>query len=463
MRGAKCGAVGRSPSDRDARPTRARGRRRDMASRGAAMARAALCVVDANAGDRAAKRASGRDDDGDGAGRLNSNSSATKRRRSDAGRRASDARDARTEDEGRARASGANEDARATTGEAVTANEGQRLPKKFETLRVTSEAALVVARFMRARGQRATADAMCANIERSTGRRCSLETLRMVAACAPAGTITFRAKTSRADDLRNIHVDVDLGIEEGSSGNDKAGMAAMRAKMAAIRAKMVVIVAKAHEGDAYDASAAPPETWREDFDLESVPLPEPVKIAFMEDSSRDGPRLLSSTSAPLLGEASTSALGRGGVSEGELTRAMSDLGPDGRGISARAVQAVLERQAIVEAFNDPSAVADRERRRLHGRLPHVFDAVRTAFAARKRSVMELDPLLDELMHTNARAEISAHELADGVRILARMCPEWCTIVHARHGDEELFRIVSRDPATARIARAKLAKLCRDAA
>jgi hypothetical protein len=77
--------------------------------------------------------------------------------------------------------------------------------------------------------------------------------------------------------------------------------------------------------------------------------------------------------------------------------------------------------------------------------------------------MELDPLLDELMHTNARAEISAHELADGVRILARMCPEWCTIVHARHGDEELFRIVSRDPATARVARAKLAKLCRDAA
>ena len=212
----------------------------------------------------------------------------------------------------------------------------------------------------------------------------------------------------------------DLGIEEGSSGNDKAGMVAMRAKMAAIRAKMVMIVANAHEGDAYDASAAPPESWREDFDLESVPLPEPVKIAFMEDSSRDGPRLLSSTSAPLLGEASTSALGRGGVSEGELTRAMSDLGPDGKGISARAVQAVLERQAIVEAFNDPSAVADRERRRLHGRLPHVFDAVRTAFAARKRSVMELDPLLDELMHTNARAEISAHELADGVRILARM-------------------------------------------
>jgi hypothetical protein len=263
--------------------------------------------------------------------------------------------------------------------------------------------------------------------------------------------------------LKNIHVDVDLGIEEGSSGNDKAGMVAMRAKMAAIRAKMVMIVANTHEGDAYDASAAPPESWREDFDLESVPLPEPVKIAFMEDSSRDGPRLLSSTSAPLLGEASTSALGRGGVSEGELTRAMSDLGPDGKGISARAVQAVLERQAIVEAFNDPSAVADRERRRLHGRLPHIFDAVRTAFAARKRSVMELDPLLDELMHTNARAEISAHELADGVRILARMCPEWCTIVHARHGDEELFRIVSRDPATARVARAKLAKLCRDAA
>ena len=87
--------------------------RRDMASRGAAMARAALGVVDANAnacararddgaGDRAAKRAAGRDDGG--AGRLNSNSSATKRRRSDAGRRADDARDAREEDE-RTRAS----------------------------------------------------------------------------------------------------------------------------------------------------------------------------------------------------------------------------------------------------------------------------------------------------------------------------------------------------------------------
>ena len=125
---------------------------------------------------------------------------------------------------------------------------------------------------------------------------------------------------------------------------------------------------------------------------------------------------------------------------------MSDLGPEGNGLSARAVQTVLERQVEVEAYNDPAAVADRERRRLYGGLPRLFDAIRSSFASSKRRVMELDALLDELTRTNARASVSAHELTDGVRILARTCPEWCTIAHAQHGDEELFRVVSRDPA-----------------
>ena len=77
------------------------------------------------------------------------------------------------------------------------------------------EATLEVARFMRARKQRATADAMCANVERSTGRRCTLETLRAVAACAPRGAVTFRARTSRADDLKNVRVDVAFEDVEG--------------------------------------------------------------------------------------------------------------------------------------------------------------------------------------------------------------------------------------------------------
>lgn len=110
----------------------------------------------------------------------------------------------------------------------------------------------------------------------------------MVAVCASAGTITFRAKTSRADDLKNIYVDVDLGIEEGLSGNDKVGMVVMWVKMVVIWVKMVMIVVNTYEGDAYDVSAASLESWREDFDFESVFLFELVKIVFMEDLLRDG-------------------------------------------------------------------------------------------------------------------------------------------------------------------------------
>ena len=333
------------------------------------------------------------------------------------------------------------------------------------------EATLEVARFMRARKQRATADAMCANVERSTGRRCTLETLRAVAACAPRGAVTFRARTSRADDLKNVRVDVAFEDVEGVDARavvsasamrsgDKLGVVAMREMLRGIREKLTETLMRAHDGDAYSPGSAPPESWREGFDPERVSPPEPVEIEFLEEVVRAEPRLATSVSAPLLGAPED---GRGGLSEGELARVMSDLGPEGNGLSARAVQTVLERQVEVEAYNDPAAVADRERRRLYGGLPRLFDAIRSSFASSKRRVMELDALLDELTRTNARASVSAHELTDGVRILARTCPEWCTIAHAQHGDEELFRVVSRDPATARAARHRLAKLCRDAA
>ena len=53
-------------------------------------------------------------------------------------------------------------------------------------------------------------------------------------------------------------------------------------------------------------------------------------------------------------------------------------------------------------------MANRERRRLYGGLPRLFDAIRSSFASSKRRVMELDALLDELTRTNARASVSAH-------------------------------------------------------
>jgi len=450
-------------------------------SRGAALARAALEPMDANArrrprpprdsdDARATTTPKRRDDDADGLN-LKSRARETNDAADDARRRrrrvSSDAPSTRVESERERATWSSTRRMDASTARAC------RWPETFRAAYAACEATLEVARFMRARKQSATAETMCANVERSTGRRCTLETLRVVAACAPAGAVTFRARTARADDLKNVRVDVafddaafvDADAVVSTSGvrsGDKLGVMAMRAMLRGIREKLTETLTRAHDGDAYAPGSAPPERWREGFDPERVPLPEPVEIEFLEHVSRAEPRLATSVRVPLLGGAANDGRG-GGVSDGELARAMSDLGPEGNGLSARAVQTVLERQAEVEAYNDPAAVADRERRRLYGGLPRLFDAVRSAFASSGRRVMELDALLDELTHTNARASVSLHELTDGVRILARTCPEWCTIAHATHGDEELFRLVSRDPTTARAARHRLVKLCRDAA
>ena len=446
----------------------------DDMSRGAALARAALAPMDANARrDANDARATTTTTNGNGNGNANLKC------------RARAPIDAETEDDARRRRRRTSRESareppvetrdrdRASTSTTTTTNAEtmKTWPRRFRRVYAACEATLEVARFMRARKQRATADAMCANVERSTGRRCTLETLRTVAACAPRGAVTFRARTSRAEDLKNVRVDVAFEDVEGVDARavvnasamrsgDKLGVVAMREMLRGIREKLTETLMRAHDGDAYSPGSAPPERWREGFDPERVSPPEPVEIEFLEEVVRAEPRLATSVSAPLLGAPDD---GRGGLSEGELARAMSDLGPEGNGLSARAVQTVLERQVEVEAYNDPAAVADRERRRLYGGLPRLFDAIRSSFASSKRRVMELDALLDELTRTNARASVSAHELTDGVRILARTCPEWCTIAHAQHGDEELFRVVSRDPATARAARHRLAKLCRDAA
>jgi len=327
------------------------------------------------------------------------------------------------------------------------------LPRAFETLVDVREALIFVGRFLRARGRTMTVDVVCESVERSLRRRCSFETLRRVAAAAP-GALEFTARTSRADDLRRIHVEIAVPELDGDAAKGGGLSAVTRQRVEEMREALLDVVLRAHDGEAYEAGKFP-ETWRKDFNLESVPLPEPVEIALTEDVVRDEPRLAASTSAPALGACAK-------VTENELARTMSDMGADGKGLSARAVQAVLERQAAVEAFNDPSAVADRARRKIHGRLPYVFDAVRSAFATSKRRVMELNALVEELANTNAGHPVAVHELADSVRILARTCPEWCSIAYSKRGDEELFRLVSRDPMTSRSARQKIASLMRDA-
>lgn len=327
------------------------------------------------------------------------------------------------------------------------------LPRAFETLVDVREALIFVGRFLRARGRTMTVDVVCESVERSLRRRCSFETLRRVAAAAP-GALAFTARTSRADDLRRIHVEIAVPELDGDAAKGGGLSAVTRQRVEEMREALLDVVLRAHDGEAYEAGKFP-ETWRKDFNLESVPLPEPVEIALTEDVVRDEPRLVASTSAPTLGACAK-------VTENELARTMSDMGADGKGLSARAVQAVLERQAAVEAFNDPSAVADRARRKIHGRLPYVFDAVRSAFATSKRRVMELNALVEELANTNAGHPVAVHELADSVRILARTCPEWCSIAYSKRGDEELFRLVSRDPMTSRSARQKIASLMRDA-
>lgn len=327
------------------------------------------------------------------------------------------------------------------------------LPRAFETLVDVREALIFVGRFLRARGRTMTVDVVCESVERSLRRRCSFETLRRVAAAAP-GALAFTARTSRADDLRRIHVEIAVPELDGDAAKGGGLSAVTRQRVEEMREALLDVVLRAHDGAAYEAGKFP-EAWRKDFNLESVPLPEPVEIALTEDVVRDVPRLAASTSAPALGACAK-------VTENELARTMSDMGADGKGLSARAVQAVLERQAAVEAFNDPSAVADRARRKIHGRLPYVFDAVRSAFATSKRRVMELNALVEELANTNAGHPVAVHELADSVRILARTCPEWCSIAYSKRGDEELFRLVSRDPMTSRSARQKIASLMRDA-
>lgn len=327
------------------------------------------------------------------------------------------------------------------------------LPRAFETLVDVREALIFVGRFLRARGRTMTVDVVCESVERSLRRRCSFETLRRVAAAAP-GALAFTARTSRADDLRRIHVEIAVPELDGDATKGGGLSLVTRQRVEEMREALLDVVLRAHDGEAYEAGKFP-EAWRKDFNLDSVPLPEPVEIALTEDVVRDEPRLAASTSAPALGACAK-------VTENELARTMSDMGADGKGLSARAVQAVLERQAAVEAFNDPSAVADRARRKIHGRLPYVFDAVRSAFATSKRRVMELNALVEELANTNAGHPVAVHELADSVRILARTCPEWCSIAYSKRGDEELFRLVSRDPMTSRSARQKIASLMRDA-
>lgn len=323
------------------------------------------------------------------------------------------------------------------------------LPRRFERALEACEATLLVLRFMRSRGQRPLADVVCENVERATGSRCGVDKLRLVAALAE-GAVTLRARGT-ADDPRRVRVELDLG-EDVSEGSDVAELTEMRRRVARIRERMVEMVVAAR-------TAASNVDTEQVFDPESVPLPELADIEIEDTAERPSePRLAQSASAPAHLDSSASAR----VSEGELVRVMSDLGPDCRGLSKSAMQAVLERQAAMEAYNSPSAAAERERRRLYGRLPHVFDAVRSTFAASKRRVMELNALLAELASTNARAPVSNDELIDIVRILARTCPEWCAIVHSRTGEEELFRVVARDPAVARDARARVANLCRNA-
>lgn len=327
------------------------------------------------------------------------------------------------------------------------------LPRAFETLVDVREALIFVGRFLRARGRTMTVDVVCESVERSLRRRCSFETLRRVAAAAP-GALAFTARTSRADDLRRIHVEIAVPQLDGDATKGGGLSVVTRQRVEEMREALLDVVLRAHDGEAYEAGKFP-DAWRKDFNLDSVPLPEPVEIALTEDVVRDEPRLAASTSAPALGACAK-------VTENELARMMSDMGAEGKGLSARAVQAVLERQAAVEAFNDPSAVADRARRKIHGRLLYVFDAVRSAFATSKRRVMELNALVEELANTNARHPVAVHELADSVRILARTCPEWCSIAYSKRGDEELFRLMSRDPMTSRSARQKIASLMRDA-
>jgi len=320
---------------------------------------------------------------------------------------------------------------------------GLALPRAFQTLVDAYQAVLIVGRLLRVRQGSMTADVVCAGVQRTLGRRCTLDTLRRLEATMP-GTISFRARTTSAEDLRRIHTDIAIEGER---------------RVEDFRNKLLDVIARAHEGDGY-VEGELPSAWREGFNIDNVPLPEPVDIAFMDEDSREGPSLSTENAASKATGASFVGVVHK-ISDSDVAKAMLDLGTDGEGLSEKAVRAALERKVAVEAFADPNAVAERARRKLYGRLPYVFDAVRSTFASSNRRVMEFDALMDTLLRTNARQSVAADELTDSVRILARACPEWCQISNAKHAGVELFRVVSKSAEVARAARLKLANLVRD--
>jgi hypothetical protein len=328
---------------------------------------------------------------------------------------------------------------RARAGEGSAARGvGLALPRDFQTLLDVYEALMIVGRLLRVRQCTMTADVVCTNVQRMVSKRCTLDTLRRVEAVAP-GTMLFQARTAHAEDLRRIHTDI---VPEGVRTLED------------VRNTLLDVVARAHDGESYIEGELP-SAWREDFALNSVALPEPVEIEFMEDDGRDGPKLSADHAANKSAAAAARAEVANKVTDAEVARAISEMGADADGLSEKAVRAALERKVAIDAFNDPNAVAERARRKLYGRLPFVFDAVRSIFSTAKRRVMEFDQLMDTLVRTNARQSVAKDELTDSVRILARVCPEWCEISHAQHADVELFRVVSASPEIARAARCAL--------
>ena len=385
-------------------------------SRGAALARAALGEMDSNA-------AANGDANGDVVR---------------AGVSAAKANDASGRVEGLHSDDSAPMAKRARVDKVAAPGDGLALPRDFQTLLDVYEAVILVGRLLRVRQGTMTADVVCANVQRTVSKRCTLDMLRRLEAVAP-GTIAFQARTACAEDLRRIHTEIDFEVERTVSD---------------VRRVLLEIVARAHDGDAYVQGELPSE-WRDDFDLNAVALPDPVQIAFMEDDERDGPKLAAEHATNKLAAAAARAEVASRVTDSEVARAISEMGADADGLSEKAVRAALERKVALDEFNDPSAVAERARRKLYGRLPFVFDAVRSIFSTAQRRVMEFDQLMDTLVRTNARQSVATDELTDSVRILARVCPEWCEISHGQHADVELFRVVSKNPEIARQARGKL--------
>ena len=140
------------------------------------------------------------------------------------------------------------------------------LPRAFETLVDVREALIFVGRFLRARGRTMTVDVVCESVERSLRRRCSFETLRRVAAAAP-GALAFTARTSRADDLRRIHVEIAVPELDGDAAKGGGLSALTRQRVEEMREALFDVVLRAHDGEAYEAGKFP-EAWRKDFNLD---------------------------------------------------------------------------------------------------------------------------------------------------------------------------------------------------